>query len=100
MNIKSAELKAVRKNGIDIKIHNGFTSMIVSLDKENIVFEDVVNHNVKTKVVVLTRKCCSATPTVVLQSGVKEEDDIEIEDLIEKILKYSKEEIEEKMKNK
>lgn len=86
MKVVSAELKAIRYNGVDVKIHNGLMGIFVSMDKKDIKFEDLVNHDVHTKVILLTRKCCSCSPTLVLESGVKEEDDKEIIELIDRIL--------------
>ncbi|GAA0123201.1 MAG: hypothetical protein KID00_10750 [Clostridium argentinense] len=98
MRVVKAELKAIRKNGIDVKIHNGLMGFITSIDKENITFEDIVNHKVHTKVILLTKKCCSSTPMTILETGVKKEDDDEIEELLDRIIELTGEEIKEKLK--
>lgn len=86
MKVVKAELKAIRYNGIDVKVHNGLMGILVSMDKQNITFDDLINHDVYTKVILLTRKCCSCAPTLIMESGVKEDDDKEIIELIDRIL--------------
>ncbi|GEM_PF-2288765 len=98
MKVVKAELKAIRKNGIDVKVHNGLMGLITSIDKEDITFEDIANHQVHTKVILLTRKCCSSTPMTILETGVKAEDDEEIVELLDKILELIGEEIKENLK--
>lgn len=99
MKVVSAELKAIRYNGIDLKIHNGLMSMLVSMDKENITYDDILKQDVHTKVILLTRKCCSCSPTLILESGVKKEDDDEINELINRIIEFIGSDIEEQLKN-
>lgn len=98
MKVLKAELKAVRKNGIDVKVHNGLMELIASIDKKNITFEDIINHQVHTKVILLTKKCCSSTPMTILETAVNPEDDEEILELLDRILELIGEEIKERLK--
>lgn len=93
MKVLNPQLKAIRNSGIDIKISNGFREFMVSFDKEDLTYEDLLNYNVNTKVYSMIRNCCAAIPLTVLETGKSEEEDNEISELIDTILEEIGEEI-------
>ncbi|MPQ44032.1 hypothetical protein [Clostridium tarantellae] len=95
MRIVKAELKAVRKLGIDIKLSNGMRQFIMSIDKKNLSMDDLLNYdeNMEIKVHSMVRNCCAACPIVVLEKGKNEADDNELKEIIRKIIELDGENI-------
>lgn len=83
MKVTSAELKTVLSSAIYIEVSNGFRSVKLALEKNDISYEDVKNRNFEPKVFSLSRNCCRATPIVIMEKG---SDDEELNELLDTVL--------------
>lgn len=101
MKIMKSELVGISKNDkttiVDLKINNGRMNFSVVIEKENMKFEDIINNNVDVRVILLTRNCCTAFPTLVLESGRNPEEDEEICEMLSRIIELIGNEIKEKL---
>lgn len=80
-----AEASSKRYKGLDIKINNGVRDFTVSIDKENLKYEEFKNIDMHVNVYALVRNCCSGKPVSILESGTSIEDDNSIRELINSI---------------
>lgn len=101
MKIVRSELVGISNNNqttiVDLKINNGRMNFSVVIEKENMKFEDIINNNVDVRVILLTRNCCTAFSTLVLESGRNTEEDEEICEMLSRIIELIGNEIKEKL---
>lgn len=99
MIVVSSKIRAIRKSGIDFRVNNGIRDFAVSVDKENIKFNDLLNHDVNLKVYVLSANCCKTIPMYILETGINEENDTEAFEMLDILLKNHEEELKSKLIN-
>lgn len=93
MRVISSEIRSIRKTGVDFKISNGIRQFAVSVDKDNITFDDIKNYNVHVKVYVLAANCCKTIPMTIIESGKSPEDEKDIKEILEALIKNHEDEL-------
>lgn len=88
MKVVKAEVKNIRNSGLDIKMNNGLRDFMITIDKDNLTYNELINYDDKVKIQVhsMIRNCCAACPVVVLEKGKSKQDDEELKDVMDKIL--------------
>lgn len=86
MRVVNAKIIANRVNEIDIKFSNGMRDFVANIKKDKITLEDIKNNTVNVKVYSMIRNCCAASPIYVLESNKSKEGDIEISELLVRLL--------------
>lgn len=90
MKVIKAEVKNIRDSGLDIEINNGLRDFMVTIDKENLTYDELINYynnsKIKIKVYSMIRNCCAAYPVVVLEKDKNKEEDKELIDVMKNIL--------------
>ena len=97
MKVISSKIRAIRKTGIDFSINNGIRDFAVSIDKDEIKFKDLINHDVALKVYVLSANCCKTIPMNILETGINEENDKEAFEMLDVLIKNHEDELKSKI---
>jgi len=97
MKVISSKIRAIRKTGIDFRINNGIRDFAVSVDKDDIKFKDLINHDVDLKVYVLSANCCKTIPMYVLETGINEESNNEALEMLDVLIKNHEDELKIKL---
>lgn len=100
MRVTKAELRNVRSSGADIKISNGIREFMITIDKKDLSFNDIINYCDDTKITVhsMIRNCCAACPVTVLEKGKNEADDNELKEVLYKVVEIIGEDLKERLK--
>ena len=86
MRVVSGKVALVSKNEVNIKINNGHRDFMVEIHKDSITIDDIISGDVNVKVYSMIRNCCASCPKYVLESGMNEKDDNEINQLLKDIV--------------
>lgn len=100
MRVTKAELRNIRSSGADIKISNGMRDFMITIDKSELSYNDIINYSNDMKITVhsMIRNCCAACPVTVLEKGKNEADDKELKEVLLKVVEIIGDDLKNRLK--